>query len=80
MAATSARHLAPLGEDALDRAGVMKSWRTTPTGKRSTAKESLLEGIDDKPLLARINGQWYLPVFANQIGRASCRERVSSPV
>lgn len=38
--------------DALDKAGVMKSWRTTPTGKRSTAKESLLEGIDDKRLLA----------------------------
>lgn len=40
--------------DALDKAGVMKSWRTTPTGKRSTAKESLLEGIDDKRLLATL--------------------------
>lgn len=37
---------------ALDKAGVMKSWRKTPTGKLSIAKESLLEGLGDRRLLA----------------------------
>lgn len=37
---------------ALDKAGVMSSWRTTKTGKLSTAKDALLEGISDKKLLA----------------------------
>ena len=37
---------------ALDKAGVMKVWKTTKTGKLSTAKEALLDGIDDKRLLA----------------------------
>lgn len=38
--------------DALEAAGVMSSWKTTKTGKRSVAKDSLLEGIDDARLLA----------------------------
>lgn len=37
---------------ALKKAGVMKSWKTTPTGKLSTAKEALLEGLSDKKLLS----------------------------
>lgn len=38
--------------DALDRAGVMSSWKTTKTGKRSVAKDSLIEGLGDKRLMA----------------------------
>ena len=38
--------------NALDRAGKMTSWKTTKTGKRSVAKDSLLEGLGDKKLMA----------------------------
>lgn len=37
---------------AMQKAKVMKSWKLTPTGKISTAKDTLLEGISDKKLLA----------------------------
>jgi len=32
--------------DKLDAAGVMREWKYTPTGKRSTAKDNLIQGID----------------------------------
>jgi DNA polymerase-1 len=38
--------------EAMLKADVMKSWKTTKTGKLSTAKDALLEGISDKKLLA----------------------------
>lgn len=38
--------------DALDKANVMESWKTTKTGKRSVAKDSLIEGLADKNLMA----------------------------
>lgn len=38
--------------EALHKAKVMDSWKLTPTGKRSTAKDALLEGLGDKKLLA----------------------------
>lgn len=37
---------------ALDKAGVMKSWKYTKTGKVSVSKDSLLEGLGDPKLLA----------------------------
>lgn len=38
--------------DALDRAGVMESWGTTKTGRRSVAKDSLIDGLSDDKLTA----------------------------
>ena len=32
--------------DRLDTAGVMREWKYTPTGRRSTAKDNLIQGID----------------------------------
>lgn len=37
---------------ALERAGAMSSWKYTKTGKRSAARDSLLEGLSDRKLLA----------------------------
>lgn len=37
--------------DAIERAGKSKGFGSTPTGKRSTAKESLINAIDDPELL-----------------------------
>ena len=37
--------------DAIERAGLSKGFATTPTGKRSTAKESLVNAISDPELL-----------------------------
>ncbi len=38
--------------DALDRAGLVGQWQTTPTGRRSTAKKALQAAIGPGPLLA----------------------------
>lgn len=38
--------------DALDAAGLMTSWKYTRTGKRSVARDSILEGLGDRSLLA----------------------------
>lgn len=38
--------------DALDRVGAVSSWKKTKTGRRSTAKDSIEEGIEDPKLLA----------------------------
>lgn len=40
--------------DAIEAAGLSKGFATTPTGKRSTAKESLIGAISDPKLLGRL--------------------------
>jgi DNA polymerase-1 len=40
--------------DAVEAAGLSKGFATTPTGKRSTAKESLIEAIADPELLGHL--------------------------
>ena len=40
--------------DAIEAAGLSKGFSTTPTGKRSTSKESLIEAISDPQLLGRL--------------------------
>ena len=40
--------------DAIEAAGLSKGFAATPTGKRSTAKESLIEAIADPQLLGRL--------------------------
>ena len=40
--------------DAIEAAGLSKGFASTPTGKRSTAKDSLIEAISDPELLGRL--------------------------
>lgn len=40
--------------DAIEHAGLSTGFQTTPTGKRSTSKESLIGAIGDKTLLGRL--------------------------
>jgi DNA polymerase I-like protein with 3'-5' exonuclease and polymerase domains len=50
--------------DALDRAGVMSHWSQTKTGKRSTSKASIADGLADRLLLGMLT---YRGAFATII-------------
>jgi len=51
--------------DALDAAGKMDSWVLTPTGKRSTAKDNLLAGINDMELLSMLTYSSTINTYMN---------------
>ena len=41
--------------DALDKAGKVKEWKLTPTGKRSTSRPNLMSCLDDQELLSQLS-------------------------
>jgi DNA polymerase I-like protein with 3'-5' exonuclease and polymerase domains len=41
--------------DALDKAGKVKEWKLTPTGKRSTSRPNLMSCLDDPELLSQLS-------------------------